>query len=66
MKSIKAADLDAQFAAAFPRAIDFPEDEYTAEKPDFDRIAASNGYRLAGIRLQRAVFTSKPTPPEVS
>lgn len=51
------------FAAARPQAVDFPQGDYEAAREAFVRIAAEHGYRLAGIRLGRAVFTSKPPAP---
>lgn len=47
------------FTAAHPRALDFPQAEYEADKGLVDRVAADQGYRLAGYRLNRAVFTTK-------
>lgn len=52
------------FTAAHPRAVDFPETEYKADPDTYDEIAADRGYRLAGFRLYRAVFTTKPAPPQ--
>lgn len=52
-------DLEAQFVAAHPKAIDFSKEEYEARKEKFDQAATQAGYRLAGIRLGRAVFTTK-------
>ena len=51
--------LTEQFEAAFPKAIDFPKSQYDAQPAAFLGAAAANGYRLAGVRLQRAVFTTK-------
>ncbi len=53
------AAIAAVFCAAQPKSVDFPQPEYEAEKADFDSIGADFGYRLAGFRLQRAVFTTK-------
>lgn len=52
------------FCDAKPKAIDFPQLEYEKDMAAFDRIAAQHGYRLAGIRLGRVVFTSKPRAPD--
>lgn len=49
-----------QFAKAFPKALDFHESEYKQHEQEILRAATENGYRLAGFRLRRAVFTSKP------
>lgn len=56
--------LDNAFAEAYPRAIDFRQPEFEASKTEFGLIASQHGYRLAGVRLERAVFTTKPTPQE--
>lgn len=53
------AAIAAMFCAAQPKAVDVPQPEYEGEKADFDSIAAEFGYRMAGIRLERAVFTTK-------
>lgn len=53
------AAIAAVFCAAHPKAIDFPQKEYEAEKDDFDSIASEFGYQLAGFRLERAVFSTK-------
>lgn len=58
--------LDGKFAEAFPRAVDFLETEYEASKGEFGTVAAQHGYRLVGIRLGFAVFTTKPPQEEVS
>jgi len=47
------------FVKAGGKAVDFPEPDYQSRKAVFDTIAATHGYRLAGFRLQRAVFSSK-------
>ncbi len=60
MKPSHALQVDAAFAKFSGKAIDFPQSEYDRNKAEFDRIAGQNGYRLAGYRLDRAVFTSKP------
>lgn len=52
----------AAFKAAFPRAVDFLSEEYDANQEEIDAIAAEEGYRLAGVRLAFAVFTTKKTP----
>lgn len=49
-----------RFLASFPKAIDIAQKEYEAAKAEWDSAAASSGYRLAGFRLDRAVFTTKP------
>ena len=59
MKPSHAFQAGEAFAKSYPKAIDFPQAEYEREKTEFDRIAAEYGYRLAGFRLQRAVFTTK-------
>lgn len=51
--------LAEDFAAAHPKAFDIPASEYERVKADYDRAAAHHGYRLAGLRLGRAVFTTK-------
>jgi hypothetical protein len=50
------------FQAAFPKAVDFLNEEYEANKDQIDTIAAEEGYRLAGVRLAFAVFTTKVLP----
>lgn len=52
-------EAKAAFAAAHPRAIDFPEADFYALQPAISEAAAGFGYRLAGFRLKRAVFTTK-------
>jgi hypothetical protein len=52
------------FEKQAPRALDFLESEYLSNSAAIDAIATSNGYRLAGIRLKRAVFTTKPRRPD--
>ena len=47
------------FAKAHPRAVDVSESEYLKAKDEADAAAAKAGYRLAGFRLGRAVFTTK-------
>lgn len=56
------AAIAGMFASSSPKAIDFPQTEYEASQADFDSIAAQFGYRLAGFRLRRAVFTTKKEP----
>lgn len=57
------AALAGTFGASSPRAVDFPQPEYEQAKEAFDRIAEQHGYRLAGMRLGRAVFSTKPRVP---
>jgi len=52
------------FEGAYPKAIDFDEEEYLADRDNADLYAVANGYRLAGYRLGRAVFTTKDPAPE--
>jgi hypothetical protein len=47
------------FAESYPRAVDIDQGKYEANKADYDAAALASGYRLAGHRLQRAVFTTK-------
>jgi len=47
------------FARSYPKAVDVLEAEYLKDKAEADSAAASAGYRLAGYRQGRAVFTSK-------
>ena len=47
------------FAESYPRAVDIDQGEYEANKADYDAAALASGYRLAGHRLERAVFTTK-------
>ena len=51
--------LNAVFAAAHNKAVDFAQADYDSRRAVFDEAAAAHGYRLAGYRLGRAVFTSK-------
>lgn len=50
---------DAEFLANFPKPVHIPEEEYAKNAYDIDKIALARGYRLAGIRLKRAVFSTK-------
>lgn len=52
-------DLNKLFKDNYPKAVDIAETEYNANKSAIDALAQDNGYRLAGIRLARAVFTTK-------
>lgn len=56
------------FSKAYPKAIDFLESEYVANKAQADEAAKVMRYRFAGFRLGRAVFTAKeakePSAPE--
>lgn len=47
------------FNRAYPKAVDFVESEYLRDKEAADSAALSAGYRFAGYRLGRAVFTTK-------
>lgn len=47
------------FAESYPRAVDIGEDDYRAKQAEYDAAATAAGYRLAGFRLQRAVFSTK-------
>lgn len=57
-------ECKAAFAAAHPRAIDFQEKDFYALQPGISEAAAAFGYRLAGFRLKRAVFTTKEVQPK--
>lgn len=48
------------FEIAFPKPVDFSTAEYDAAKSEIDSAAQAQGYRLAGVRLGRVVFTTKP------
>ncbi len=60
----EAEALDAAFAGSFPKAIDFSQKQYELEPAAYLGAAAVNGYRLAGFRLERAVFTTSPLAPD--
>lgn len=47
------------FEAGTPKPVHFSKADYESRKELFDSIAASLGYRLAGIRLGQAVFSTK-------
>lgn len=51
------------FAASHPKSVDFPETDFYSLQPAISEAAAAFGYRLAGFRLKRAVFTTKAAPP---
>lgn len=53
------SDIAKAFSDAYPRAIDFLKTEYDADQAAFDAAAAEAGYRLAGVRLGFAIFTTK-------
>lgn len=52
-----------QFEKRFPKAIDFLELEYLKARTEIDEAAVAAGYRFAGWRLGRAVFSTKPPRP---
>lgn len=54
-----ALDIADAFKRAHPKAVDFPLAEYDAGKESMVTIAEQHGYRFAGVRLERAVFTTK-------
>jgi len=60
MTPVEKTGLLAQFAAAYPKAIDFPQKHFELDKQDYYDAAERSGYRIAGLRLGRAVFTTKP------
>lgn len=60
MNPSHAYQVDLAFARSQPRAVDFTQAEYEGDKEQFEEIAVKHGYRLAGFRLGRAVFTTKP------
>lgn len=47
------------FAESYPRAVDIDESLYKSDQTAYDAAATASGYRLAGFRLHRAVFTTK-------
>jgi hypothetical protein len=47
------------FAATHPKAVYLLQTEYDAEKEAAEQAASEYGYRLAGLRLGWAVFTTK-------
>jgi len=47
------------FAGAYPKAVDVPVQEYQIDRLMADETAKAAGYRMAGIREGRAVFTTK-------
>lgn len=49
-----------EFQNAHPKAVDFLDTEYRTSQNDVDAIAAEFGYHLVGVRLGRAVFSTKP------
>lgn len=56
-------ECKAAFAAAHPKPVDFHEADFYALQPAISDAAAVFGYRLAGFRLKRAVFTTKAAIP---
>lgn len=60
MNESHAYQTEVAFSKAHPKAIDFTQGEYEGAKDEFDAIATRYGYSLAGFRLGRAVFTTKP------
>lgn len=56
--------LTEEFLAAGSKAVDFDQRDYESRREVFDQAAAETGYRLAGMRLGRAVFTTKPLAPD--
>lgn len=60
------ADFKAAFVDAHPMSVDFAEQDYRALEAEVSGIAHDMGYRLAGYRLGRAVFTTKPRAPDAS
>lgn len=49
--------------AAYPRAIDITCGEFQ-QTLNAEQLAKEAGYRIAGIRLGRVVFTTKPKEPD--
>lgn len=47
------------FAESYPKAVDIDQGDYQADQAAYDAAALASGYRLAGFRLERAVFTTK-------
>lgn len=47
------------FTKAHPKPVDIPQKDYERDREQIDAAAAQHGYRLAGIRQGRAVFTTK-------
>lgn len=60
---MKAIEIAEAFKAAHPKAIDFAEAEYNEGRESMLTIAEQHGYRLAGVRHGRAVFTTKAARP---
>lgn len=54
-------EFDAKIQSAHPKAVDFPQSEFYPDRSRFEIIASRRGYRFVGYRLQRAVFSTKPS-----
>lgn len=59
-----AEGLAALFKICHPKPVDIAQSDYEAHKAAMDAAAQAAGYRLAGYRQSRAVFTTKPQQPQ--
>lgn len=57
---------ETDFAKFNPKSCDVLEEVYAKFKEDIDAMAAKHGYRLAGTRQGRVVFTTKPLAPDAA
>jgi hypothetical protein len=58
-------EIEAAFKAHYPKAVDFRMYEYDDRAADIAQLAQAHGYRFAGYRLERAVFSTKPARGEL-
>lgn len=58
--NMKEIDFVQAFSHAHPKAVDFPRDQFDRLSSSVLRLATESGYRMAGFRSGRVVFTTKP------
>lgn len=58
--NMKEGDFVQAFSKAHPKAVDFPRDQFDRLSSAVLRLAGEAGYRMAGFRSGRVVFTTKP------
>lgn len=54
--------LRAELESAYPVAMDFALGEVDPNNPEVMKVVRDCGYRLAGVRLGRVIYTTKQLP----